>query len=96
MNSKQRATLRSMASNIEPIFQVGKGSLSENQIAGIDEALEKRELVKITVLRSSDLEPVEIMEELCDALGATPVCTIGSKVVIYRRSKNEKIKHIEF
>ena len=95
MNSKQRATLRSIASNIEPIFQVGKGSLSENQIAGIDEALEKRELVKITVLRSSDLEPVEIMEELCDALGATPVCTIGSKVVIYRRSKNEKIKHIE-
>ena len=94
MNSKQRATLRSIASNIEPIFQVGKGSLSENQIAGIDEALEKRELVKITVLRSSDLEPAEIMEELCDALGATPVCTIGSKVVIYRRSKNEKIKHL--
>ena len=51
MNSKQRATLRSIASNIEPIFQVGKGSLSENQITGIDEALEKRELVKTLLFK---------------------------------------------
>lgn len=96
MNSKQRATLRAMASAIEPIFQVGKGNLSDNQIEGIDEALNKRELVKITVLRASELETSEVMEELCKRLGAQPVCTIGSKVVIYRRSKSDKVKHIEF
>ena len=96
MTSKQRATLRSMASKIEPIFQIGKASLTDNQIKGIDEALEKRELIKITVLRTSELEADEIMAELCEELNATEVCTIGNKVVLYRRSKNDKIKHIEF
>ena len=88
--------MRSMASQIEPIFQVGKASLTDNQIDAINDALEKRELIKITVLRSSDMDASEVMEELCDALNATQVCTIGNKVVIYRRSKNDKIKHIEF
>ena len=96
ITSKQRATLRSLASQIDPIFQVGKSSLTENQIAGIDEALEKRELIKITVLRSSDMDADEVMAELVDALGAIEVCTIGNKVVLYRRSKNEKVKHVEF
>ena len=96
MNSKQRAFLRSAASSVEPIFQIGKGNLSENQIKGIDEALEKRELIKITVLKASELETSEVMSELCEKLGAEPVCTIGSKVVIYRRSKSDKVKHIEF
>ena len=88
--------MRSMASQIEPIFQIGKASLTDNQIDAINDALEKRELIKITVLRSSDMDASEVMEELCDALGATQVCTIGNKVVIYRRSKNDKVKHIEF
>ena len=96
MNSKQRAHLRSLASNIEPIFQIGKASLTENQIKSIDEALEKRELIKISVLRTSDMDADEIMAELCENLGATEVCTIGNKVIIYRRSKSDKIKHIEF
>ncbi len=96
MNSKQRAHLRSLASNIEPIFQIGKASLTENQIKSIDEALEKRELIKISVLRTSDMDADEIMAELCENLGATEVCTIGNKVIIYRRSKSDKVKHIEF
>ncbi len=96
MTSKQRAFLRSLASTIEPIFQVGKGNIGENQLNGIDEALEKRELIKISVLRGSDMDATEVMDEICAALDATPVCTIGSKVVIYRRSKSDKVKHIEF
>ena len=96
MNSKQRAHLRSLASNIEPIFQIGKASLTENQIKSIDEALEKRELIKLSVLRTSDMDADEIMAELCESLGATEVCTIGNKVIISRRSKSDKIKHIEF
>ncbi len=96
MNSKQRAALRALASNLEPIYQIGKGNISDNQINGIDEALNKRELVKITVLRASELETGEVMQELCERLKAQPVCTIGSKVVIYRRSKSDKVKHIEF
>ena len=96
MTSKQRAFLRSMASKEEPIFQIGKGSLSENQIIGIDEALEKRELIKISVLRSCEDEAKYLAEEIADRINATVVCTIGGKIVLYRRSKSDKVKHIEF
>lgn len=85
-----------MASTLDPIFQIGKGNIGENQIQGIDDALEKRELIKISVLRSSEMEANEALAYLADALKATPVCAIGNKVVLYRRSKSDKVKHIEF
>lgn len=96
MTSKQRANLRSMAAGIEPIYQVGKDGLGDNLVSGLNEALEKRELVKITVLRSSDFSAKEVLDELCAALLAEPVCAIGNKVVLYRRSSVEGVKHIEF
>ncbi len=96
MNSKQRAFLRSTASGIEPVFQIGKANIGENQLKGIDEALEKRELIKISVLRASELEAEQALKEICEKLGAQPVCAIGSKIVLYRRSSSDKVKHIEF
>lgn len=96
MNGKQRAALRSMASTLDPIFQIGKGNITENQIQGIDDALEKRELIKISVLRSSEIKADEALAFLAEALKATPVCAIGNKIVLYRRSKSDKVKHIEF
>ena len=94
MTSKERSYLRSLAQNIEPIGQIGKGGISENMISGIDEALEKRELVKITVLRNSDDEAKYIIDELALKLGATPVCSIGHKIILYRKSKKDGVKHI--
>lgn len=85
-----------MASTLDPIFQIGKGNITENQIQGIDDALEKRELIKISVLRSSEIEADEALAFLAEALKATPVCAIGNKIVLYRRSKSDKVKHIEF
>lgn len=96
MTSKQRAALRAMASNIEPIYQIGKGNITDTLVKGIDEALEKRELVKITVLKGSDYDAREVLDELSAVLSAQQVCAIGNKVVLYRRSKSDKIKHIEF
>ncbi len=96
MTSKQRATLRALASQIEPIYQIGKGNISDTLIRGVDEALEKRELVKISVLKGSDYDAKEVLEELSSELNAEQVCSIGNKVVLYRRSKSDKVKHIEF
>jgi len=96
LNGKQRAALRSMASTLDPIFQIGKGNITENQIQGIDDELEKRELIKISVLRSSEIDADEALAFLAEALKATPVCAIGNKIVLYRRSKSDKVKHIEF
>lgn len=96
MTTKQRSKLRSLAQNIEPVGQVGKGGLSENMISGLSDALEKRELVKVTVLNNAEDDISDIAAELAEKLGAEVVCVIGHKVVLYRLSHKENVKHIEF
>ena len=96
MTTKQRSKLRSLAQNIEPVGQVGKGGLSENMISGLSDALEKRELVKITVLNNAEDDISDIAAALAEKLGAEVVCVIGHKVVLYRLSHKENVKHIEF
>lgn len=96
MTTKQRSKLRSLAQNIEPVGQVGKGGLSENMISGLSDALEKRELVKITVLNNAEDDISDIAAELAEKLSAEVVCVIGHKVVLYRLSHKENVKHIEF
>ena len=96
LTSKQRSTLRSLASNIEPVTQVGKLGINDAFIEGLDKALEKRELIKVTVLENSGEEPKEVGFLIAEKLGAEFVCATGRKLVFYRRSKNNKIEHIEF
>jgi RNA-binding protein len=96
LTSKQRSKLRSIASNIEPITQVGKFGINESLIDGLDKAIEKRELIKITVLENSGLDTKEAGFEIAEKLDAEFVCATGRKLVFYRRSNNNKIEHIEF
>ena len=96
MTTKQRSKLRSLAQNIEPVGQVGKGGLSQNMISGLLDALEKRGLVKITVLNNAEDDISDIAAELAEKLGAEVVCVIGHKVVLYRLSHKENVKNIEF
>lgn len=96
MTSKERANLRSMASGMDAIFQIGKGNLSDNQIEGLNDALEKRELVKISVLKGCEFSADELIVKLSKRLRAEAVATIGSKIILYRKSRMEGIKHIEF
>ena len=95
ITSGQRAKLRSMAQTLNPIFHVGKNGINDNFIKDIDTALELHELIKIAVLRNSDLDAKTSMSLLCDALKAEPVTAIGSKFVIYRRSSRDGVEHIE-
>jgi len=90
LTSKQRAYLRSLANTIQPIFQVGKGGISENIIKQFDDALEARELVKATVLRNAEASPREIAEEIARETGAELVQVIGNKFVLYRESEKKK------
>ena len=96
MTSKQRANLRSIAANIEPSFQIGKGDIGDNQAVGIGEALEARELVKISVLRSSNLDAKEAAAEVAEKLNAEVVAVTGNKIVLYRFSNKDGARHIEF
>lgn len=91
LTGKQRAYLRSMANTINPIIQVGKGGISENLIKQIDEALEARELVKITVLENSPSEVKEVGDQITGRVNAEIVQVIGKKFTIYRQSKEPVI-----
>lgn len=90
LNSRQRAQLRALANGIDPIFQIGKGGIGENMAEQIDLALEKRELVKITVLETADVTAKEALEILCEEIGAEPVQAIGRKLVLYKESREHK------
>ncbi len=96
LTSKQRANLRSIAQTIEPITQVGKLGVNEALIESLDLAIEKREIIKITVLENSGLIPKQAGIEIADKLEAELVCATGRKLVFYRRSMSEKAHHIEF
>ena len=96
LTSKQRSNLRSLAQKIEPVTHVGKLGINESLIESLDKTIEKRELIKITVLENSGLIPKEAGFEIGEKLNAEFVCATGRKLVFYRRSKSDKIEHIEF
>ena len=93
LNSKQRAYLRSLAQNMDTIFQIGKGGIGEELCNQLSNALEARELIKIRVLESSGYSAKEAAEEISAAIGADVAGTIGTKIILYRRS--EKKQRIE-
>ncbi|MDD5935120.1 MAG: ribosome assembly RNA-binding protein YhbY [Clostridiales bacterium] len=90
MTSKQRAYLKGLAMKMDPIFNVGKGSISPELTAGIDEALEARELIKIAVLKNCLDDPKEIGYVLAERTHSELVQVIGKKIVLYRESKEKK------
>ena len=94
ITGKQRAYLRSLANGVPAIFQMGKEGISDNLIKQLSDALTARELIKIHVLENCELTPREASDQLSDILEAIPVQTIGSKVVLYRRSDDEKKRTI--
>lgn len=96
LTSKERSKLRAIASNIEPITQVGKLGVNESLIDSLDKAIEKRELIKVTVLENSGIVPKDAGFEIANMLGAEFVCATGRKLVFYRRSNNPKVEHIIF
>lgn len=92
MTSKQRAYLRSLASTMSPIFQVGKNGLSDNLINQLSDALEARELIKINVLETSDFEVRELGNILAEKTNSILVQTLGNKITLFRqRKKDSKI-----
>jgi RNA-binding protein len=90
MTSKQRAYLKGLAMTIDPIFQVGKSSITPEFTSGINEALEARELIKINVLKNCMDDPKEIAQILAERTKSEVVQVIGKKIVLYRESKEKK------
>ena len=94
LRGKQKRYLRSQALHLQPIFQVGKGGLNDAMITQIDEALEKRELIKITLLQNTDEVAEEVAEELTAAIHCDVVQIIGRVLVLFKPSSKEKYQKI--
>ncbi len=93
LTSKQRAYLRSMASTEPAIMQIGKGGVGANLIKTVADALEARELIKMSVLENSGEAAREVANELAEATGADVVGVIGRKIILYKESvKNKRIE----
>ena len=90
LTSKQRAYLRGLGQSCPAIMQVGKGGITENLIKTVSDALEARELVKLSVLDNCGEEPRVILYAICEALGADGVSCVGKKIVLYRESQEKK------
>ncbi|MGN0515309.1 MAG: ribosome assembly RNA-binding protein YhbY [Lachnospiraceae bacterium] len=95
MTSKQRSYLKGLAMNIDPIFQLGKSSLTPENTEAIAEALEKRELIKINVLKNCMDDPNELAQIVAERTHSEVVQVIGKKIVLYKQSKDEKKRKIE-
>ena len=91
LNGKQKRYLRALAVNERAICQVGKEGIDDNLIKAIKENLKARELVKISVLKSCELQMNEIAVELCANTGAELVQKIGRTLVLYKQSKERLI-----
>lgn len=90
MTSKQRAYLKGLASTMDPIFQIGKSSLTPEVTEAIGEAFNTRELIKIAVLKNCFDDPKEIAGMIAERTQSQVVHVIGKKIVLYKENKNNK------
>ena len=93
MTSKQRAYLKGLAMNLTPVLQLGKSGVTPENTASVEEALEARELIKISVLKNCADDPRALAELLGERTHSQVVQVIGKKIVLYRegKDKNKKI-----
>ena len=94
MTSKQRAYLRGLANTIDPVFQIGKGGITEEIIKATESALEARELIKLAVLETCEYTAKQVAEGMEAAIeNVAVVQVIGRRLVLYKRSaKKPKIE----
>ena len=92
MTTKQRAYLKSLAMTMDPIFQIGKNSMTPELTNAVDEALAARELIKISVLKNCMDDPRALAEMVAERTHSQVVQVIGKKIVLYREGKDDKKK----
>ncbi len=89
LTSKQRAYLKSLASTLDPVFQVGKSGLTPEITEAVDECFNKHELIKIAVLKNCFDDPKEIASMIAERTHSTVVHVIGKKIVLYKPDKDK-------
>ena len=94
LTSKQRAKLKSVGAEITALYQMGKNEIDENYIIQINAGLDAREIIKISVLETSGYTPKEAAEVLSEKTDSEVVQVIGSKVILYRKSRKPEKREL--
>ena len=94
MTSKQRAYLKKISSTYDPIFQVGKSSITPEVCDAIDEALTARELIKINVLKNCADDPKDVAQLISERTRSQIVHVIGRKIVLFRQNPKKEDRKI--
>ena len=95
ITSKQRSKLKSLAANLNPVTQIGKGGITDNLLKTLSDALEAHELIKVHILPNAEEDAYNLAENVADLLDAVPVAVIGRKAIFYRRSSRQNFTHLE-
>lgn len=90
MNSRQRSYLKSLASTLDPIFQIGKDMLTPEITEAVRESFNTHELIKINVLKNCMDDPKSMAQVLAERTGSEVVQVIGKKIVLYKENKDNK------
>ncbi|KAA9005429.1 ribosome assembly RNA-binding protein YhbY [Paenibacillus spiritus] len=90
LTGKQTRYLRGLAHHLDPVFQIGKGGLNDHLVRHVEEAIEKRELLKVSVLNNCGEDAKELGPELAKQAGAELVQVIGKTIILYKESRDNK------
>ena len=96
ITSKQRSKLNSIAANLSPITQIGKGGITDNLLKTLSDALEAHEIIKVNILETADDDVRNLADNVAELLDAVPVAVIGRKAIFYRYSSRQNFAHLEF
>ncbi len=91
LTSKERASLRALANQIDTILQIGKNEISDTLVTQVDDALTARELIKLRVLETAPYTPREAAELLAERTNSEVVQVIGTRFVLFRRNPKKPI-----
>lgn len=95
LRGKQKRQLRALAHHLTPIFQIGKMGINDEMVKGISDALEKRELIKVSILQNNEDDKDELATTIARKTRSELVQLIGHTIVLYRQSTKEKYRKIE-
>ncbi|HGC9568002.1 TPA: ribosome assembly RNA-binding protein YhbY [Streptococcus agalactiae] len=94
LTSKQRAFLKSEAHSMKPIIQIGKNGLNDQIKTSVRNALDARELIKVTLLQNTDEDIHDVAEVLEDEIGCYTVLKIGRILILYKESARKENRKI--
>ncbi|MBE7085326.1 MAG: YhbY family RNA-binding protein [Clostridiales bacterium] len=95
ITSKQRSKLKSIASKLSPVTQIGKSGITDNLLKTLSDALDAHEIIKVNILETADDDIKNLAENVAELLEAVPVAVIGRKAIFYRYSRRDKFVHLD-